>query len=117
MLGTFVLSMGYFDEFYKKALQIRRLLVEQVDEIFKQYDAILSPVSPTVAFKLGEKTKDATTMYLADIFTVFANLTGIAAISLPLFTHSSNLPFGIHAMNKNGDEKTLLSISEALLNN
>lgn len=117
MLGTFVLSTGYFDAFYNKALQIRKLLVEQVDEIFSQYDAILSPVSPTTAFEIGEKTKDATIMYLADIFTVFANLTGIAAISLPLFTHSNNLPFGLQTMTRNGDERNLLSISEMLLNN
>ncbi len=114
MLGSFVLSAGFYDAYFNKALQVRRLLFEQVNEIFKNYDAILSPVSPTTAFLLDQKIKDPTTIYLADIYTVYANLTGIAGISLPLFSHSSGMPFGLQVMTNNGDELSLLRISKML---
>ncbi len=114
MLGSFVLSAGFYDAYFNKALQVRRLLVEHANEAFQKYDAILSPTSPSIAFPIGEKIKDPTTMYLADIYTVYANLTGIAGISLPLFSHSSGMPFGLQVMSNNRDELTLLQISQML---
>ena len=116
MLGTFVLSTGYYDAYYNKAQQVRRMLTDQVNDILGHFDAIISPVSPTPAFKSGENKKDPTEMYLADIYTVLANLTGIPAISLPLFSHSYSIPFGIQVMTNRQDEVSLLRISDMLLN-
>lgn len=116
MLGTFVLSAGYYDAYYSKAQQVRRMLVEKVKDIFSKYDAILMPTSPTTAPKIGDNEKDPVATYLADIFTVFANLTGIPAISIPLFSHSKdNMPFGLQVMTDKEDEVTLLHISNKLL--
>jgi aspartyl-tRNA(Asn)/glutamyl-tRNA(Gln) amidotransferase subunit A len=116
MLGTFVLSAGYYDAYFSKAQQVRRMLVEKVKDIFSNYDAILMPTSPTTAPTIGENEKDPVATYLADIFTVFANLTGIPAISIPLFKHSKdNMPFGLQVMANKEDEVTLLHISKQLL--
>jgi aspartyl-tRNA(Asn)/glutamyl-tRNA(Gln) amidotransferase subunit A len=115
MLGTFVLSAGYFDAYFGKAQQVRRLLVNKTAEIFSQYDAIILPTSPTTAFTIGEKTEDPIAMYLADIYTVFANLTGIPGISIPLFTHSNGMPFGLQIMTGKEDEITLLKLSALLM--
>ena len=93
MLGTFVLSTGYYDAYFTKAQKVRRKLVEKTQLVFNEFDFILMPTSPSVAFKIGEKTDDPIAMYLADIYTVFANLTGIPGISLPLFKHSNGMPF------------------------
>ncbi|MEO6405836.1 MAG: Asp-tRNA(Asn)/Glu-tRNA(Gln) amidotransferase subunit GatA [Ferruginibacter sp.] len=114
MLGTFVLSTGYYDAYFTKAQQIRKLLVDRMSKIFEHYDGIIMPVSPTTAFKIGEK-KDPVAMYLADIYTVLANLCGLPAIALPMFSHSNNMPYGLQIMAKAGDELTLLNISEKLL--
>ncbi|MFN5335573.1 MAG: Asp-tRNA(Asn)/Glu-tRNA(Gln) amidotransferase subunit GatA [Bacteroidota bacterium] len=111
MLGTFVLSAGYFDAYYTKAQQVRRLLWEDCKNVFEKVDFLLMPVSPGTAFKIGEKTSDPIEMYLADIFTVFANLVGIPAIALPLFHHSNGLPFGLQLHAKHFDEASLLNIS------
>lgn len=116
MLGTFVLSTGYYDAYYSKAQKIRRLLVQKMDSIFKEYDAILMPTCPQTAFTIGQNDKDPIAMYLADIYTVLANLTGLPAISLPLFSHSNNMPFGLQVITNKTDELTLLQISEGLLN-
>lgn len=115
MLGTFVLSTGYYDAYYSKAQKIRRLLVQKMDSIFKEYDAILMPTSPQTAFTIGQNDKDPIAKYLADIYTVLANLTGVPAISLPLFSHSNNMPFGLQVITNKMDELTLLQISEGLL--
>ncbi|RYE17579.1 MAG: Asp-tRNA(Asn)/Glu-tRNA(Gln) amidotransferase subunit GatA, partial [Sphingobacteriales bacterium] len=115
MLGTFVLSTGYYDAYYSKAQKIRALLVEKMNSIFSSYDAILMPTSPETAFSFGKNDKDPIAMYLADIYTVLANLTGLPGISLPLFSHSNNMPFGIQVMTNRGNELTLLHISETLL--
>ena len=115
MLGTFVLSTGYYDAYFTKALQVRRLLVTRIGEIFSEYDFLLLPNSPTTAFRIGEKTKDPIAMYLADIFTVLANLTGVPAISLPLYKHPNGMPFGLQLLSKKGDEVSLLSASEMLM--
>lgn len=115
LLGTFVLSTGYYDAYYSKAQKIRALLVKKMDEIFTSYDAIVMPTSPQTAFDIGQNDKDPIAMYLADIYTVLANLTGIGAISLPLFSHSNNMPFGLQLMANKGDELTLLQISDLLM--
>ena len=115
MLGTFVLSTGYYDAYFSKAQKVRRRLVEKTDIVFKDIDVILMPTSPSVAFKIGEKTDDPIAMYLADIYTVFANLTGIPGISLPLFKHSNGMPFGIQLMAKQFNELSLLQASEQLM--
>lgn len=114
MLGTFVLSTGYYDAYFTRAQQVRRLLQQQTDAIFNDYDLILAPTSPTPAYKRGEKTADPVAMYMGDIFTVFANLAGLPAASIPLFKHSYNLPFGVQVMAKRFDELTLLSFSKEL---
>lgn len=115
MLGTFVLSTGYYDAYYSKAQKIRAMLVQKMDIIFGNYDAILMPTCTQTAFELGQNQTDPIAMYMADIYTVLANLTGLAAISLPLFSHSNNMPFGLQVLVNKGDELTLLSISKLLL--
>ena len=115
MLGTFVLSSGYYDAYFSKAQQVRRLLTEKTDAIFVDYDAVIMPTSPTTAFSIGDKTSDPIEMYLADIFTVFANLTGIPGISVPLFKHSNGMPFGLQIMTKKTDELTLLQLADYLI--
>lgn len=115
MLGTFVLSAGYYDAYFTKAQQVRKKLVEKTEQVFKDFDFLCMPTSPNVAFKTGEKSDDPTTIYLADIFTVFANLTGIPAISVPLFRHSTGMSFGIQVMSKKYSELSLLLVSDMLL--
>ena len=115
MLGTFVLSTGYYDAYFAKAQKVRRKLVEKTQLVFNEFDFILMPTSPSVAFKIGEKTDDPIAMYLADIYTVFANLTGIPGISLPLFKHSNGMPFGIQLMAKQFNELSLLQASQQLM--
>ncbi len=115
MLGTFVLSSGYYDAYFSKAQQVRRLLIDQTDAIFADYEAVIMPTSPTTAFKIGHKNSDPVAMYLADIFTVFANLTGIPGISVPLFKHSNGMPFGLQIMTKKADELTLLQLADYLV--
>ena len=117
MLGTFVLSEGYYDAYFTKAQQIRRLLVNQTKEIFKGFDAIMLPTVPSTAFEAGTMQKDPVAMYLADIYTVYANLTGTPAISLPLFKHSNGLPFGVQVITNNDNELTLLEFSDELMRN
>jgi aspartyl-tRNA(Asn)/glutamyl-tRNA(Gln) amidotransferase subunit A len=116
LLGTFVLSAGYFDAYFTKAQQVRNLLVQTTKNIFNQYDAIISPTVPTTAFEIGKKNNDPVEMYLADIYTVFANLTGINGISIPMFKHSNGMPFGLQIMCNAWEEEKLLSISHQLFN-
>lgn len=115
MLGTFVLSTGYYDAYFTKAQQVRQQLKKQTELIFKDFDFIIAPNSPTIAYKLGEKNKDPLAMYMGDIFTVFANLTGVPAISLPVFKHSSNLPFGLQVLSSPRNEVSLLRFSHQLM--
>ena len=115
MLGTFVLSSGYYEAYFTKAQQVRRLLVEQTANIFKDFDAILIPTVPSTAFNIGSMEKDPVATYLADIYTVFASLTGITAISLPLFKHFNNMPFGVQIMSDKYNEVTLLQLSDQVL--
>ena len=115
MLGTFVLSAGYYDAYFNKAQQIRRLLMNEAENIFLKFDALIMPVSPNTAFDIGQKDKDPIAMYLADIYTVFANITGIPAVALPLFSHSNNMPFGIQVLCNKKQELLLLEISKRLI--
>jgi len=111
MLGTFVLSAGYYDAYFTKAQQVRTLLARKTDLIFREFDVLLFPTSPSTAFKLGEKLSDPLEMYVADIFTVFSNLTGLPSISIPLFWHNNGLPYGVQIMTNRFCELSLLSLS------
>jgi len=116
MLGTFVLSAGYYDAYYAKGQKVRRILKDKTDALLADYDLLLSPTTPGTAFKFGENLDDPIKMYLEDIFTVHANLAGIPAISLPLFTHDkSGLPFGAQFMAGSFNEATLLSFAHNLM--
>jgi len=115
MLGTFVLSAGYYDAYFTRAQKVRKLLTDKIQLIFKDFDFILLPTSPVTAFKAGEKMDDPIAMYLADIYTVMANLVGVPAISLPLFKHSNGMPFGLQVMANRFDEVSLLQVSNRLL--
>jgi aspartyl-tRNA(Asn)/glutamyl-tRNA(Gln) amidotransferase subunit A len=115
LLGTFVLSAGYYDAYYTKAQQVRRIVTEKLNEILEEYDAILMPTVPSTAFKLGEKTDDPIAMYLADIYTVLANLAGVPAISVPLNRHSNGMPYGVQIITKKFDEAALLNIAHQLM--
>jgi aspartyl-tRNA(Asn)/glutamyl-tRNA(Gln) amidotransferase subunit A len=115
MLGTFVLSAGYYDAYFTRAQKVRKLLSDKIQLIFKDFDFILLPTSPTTAFKAGEKMNDPIAMYLADIYTVMANLAGIPAISLPLFWHSNGMPFGLQVLANRFNELSLLQISSRLM--
>lgn len=115
MLGTFVLSAGYYDAYFTRAQKVRQLLNEKIQLIFKDFDFILLPTTPVTAFKTGEKMEDPIAMYLADIYTVMANLVGIPAISLPLFKHSNGMPFGLQVMANRFDEVSLLQVSNQLM--
>lgn len=115
LLGNFVLSAGYFDAYFTKAQQVRRLLSDAFQDIFLNYSGLLMPTVPSPAFRLGEKTTDPIEMYLGDIYTVLANLVGSPAISLPLFQHPSGLPFGLQVMSARFNEVSLLRLSDRFL--
>ena len=115
MAGTFVLSHGYYDAYYTKGQKVRRVLQNKTNAIFKQFDLILLPTTPSTAFELNA-VKDPINMYLQDIFTVHANLTGNPAISLPLGRHSNGMPFGVQVMANHFDEKQLFNFSHYLEN-
>jgi aspartyl-tRNA(Asn)/glutamyl-tRNA(Gln) amidotransferase subunit A len=117
MLGTFVLSAGYYDAYYAKAQKVRRIIQEKSNEILSNYDLIILPTTPTTAFKLGEKTSDPVQMYLADIFTVQAPLAGLPAISVPETTHSNGLSIGIQVIGKRFEEQEMLDFAQYLTQN
>ena len=114
MLGTFVLSAGYYDAYYGKAQRVRRLLKNTTDELFSEYDMILSPTTPDVAFKFGENSEDPIKMYLEDIFTVLANLVGIPAISVPM-GDKNGLPFGIQVMANQFEEAQMFAAAKHII--
>ena len=114
MLGTYVLSAGYYDAYYRKAQKVRRLIKGDFDKAFAEVDCIVTPTSPTTAFRLGEKLDDPLTMYLSDIYTVSANLAGIPAISIPCGTDRQGLPIGLQILGKEFDEPTILRVADAL---
>lgn len=113
MLGTYALSAGYYDAYYLKAQKVRTLLTRDFQEAFRQVDAILTPTSPTAAFKLGEKVDDPLAMYLADIYTVTADLAGIPGISIPCGETREHLPIGLQILGKHFDEATVLRLAHA----
>ena len=113
MLGTYVLSAGYYDAFYLKALQVRTLLRRDYDQAFERADVIAMPTSPIPPFRLGEKTGDPLQMYLADVFTVSANLAGLPGVSVPCGFSSNGLPIGFQLMGRMFDESTLLRVADA----
>jgi aspartyl-tRNA(Asn)/glutamyl-tRNA(Gln) amidotransferase subunit A len=113
MLGTYVLSAGYYDAYYLKAQQVRTLIRRDYEEAFKTVDVVAMPTSPLPAFKIGEKMEDPLAMYLADVFTVSANLSGLPAISIPCgFTEGDTLPIGLQLTGRSFDESTLLRIAD-----
>ncbi|CAI8162620.1 MAG: Glutamyl-tRNA(Gln) amidotransferase subunit A [Crocinitomicaceae bacterium] len=114
MLGNFVLSSGYYDAYFTKAQKVRRLIKTKTEEMLKNNDVLILPTAPSTAFNIGE-IKDPIKMYLQDIFTVHANITGSPAISLPIGTHSNNLPFGIQLMANGFQENTLFEVSNLLM--
>lgn len=116
MLGTYVLSAGYYDAYYRKAQKVRRLIKEDFDSAFSKVDVILSPTTPTTAFKLGEKSDDPLQMYLSDIYTTSVNLAGLPAISIPVGNDSNNLPIGLQIIANQFNEEKLFQISEFILN-
>ena len=107
LLGTFALSSGYYDAYYKKALQARSLIINEYEKVFDKYDVILSPVAPTPAYKLGSKTGNPIEMYLGDIYTVPVNIAGVPALSLPCGKTSEGLPIGMQLIGKALSEPTL----------
>jgi aspartyl-tRNA(Asn)/glutamyl-tRNA(Gln) amidotransferase subunit A len=111
MLGTYVLSGGYYDAYYLKAQQVRTLIKRDFDEAFKHCDVIVTPTAPTTAFKIGEKTQDPLQMYLSDIYTISANLAGLPAISLPCGFDDQGMPIGLQIIGKPFDEATILRVA------
>ena len=111
MIGTYVLSSGYYDAYYLKAQKVRRLIKNDFDQAYKKVDAILTPSTPSSAFKIGEKTNDPVSMYLNDIFTVPINLAGLPAISIPAGHDKSGYPLGLQVIGKAFDEQNILNIA------
>jgi len=110
MLGTYALSSGYYDAYYKKALQVRTLIRNGFDEAFSRYDLIVGPTAPTTAYKIGEKINNPLEMYLGDIYTVSVNIAGLPGLVIPCGTDSNNLPVGLQLIGKPFDESTLLRV-------
>jgi aspartyl-tRNA(Asn)/glutamyl-tRNA(Gln) amidotransferase subunit A len=114
MLGTYVLSAGYYDAYYRKAQKVRRLIQDDFFRAFTKVDCILLPTSPTTAFRFGEKADDPLQMYLSDVYTVSANLAGVPAISVPCGVDGKGLPIGVQFVGKQFDEPTILKVADAL---
>ena len=113
MLGTYALSAGYYDAFYLKALKVRRLIRQDYDAAFEKVDFLIGPVTPTPAFKTGEKTDDPLSMYLGDLYTVSTNLAGLPGISVPCGFANSGLPIGFQLQGRPFDEQRLLQLAAA----
>lgn len=114
MLGTFVLSAGYYDAYYTKGLKVRRLIRDKTKEILANYDFILTPTTPNAAFQFGQKSKDPVEMYLEDIFTVQANLAGVPALSIPIGKNAEGMPFGLQLMADDFKEAELLAFASSI---
>jgi len=113
MLGTYALSSGYYEAYYRKAQQVRTLIKKDFEDVFQDVDLILTPTAPTAAFRIGEKTADPLQMYLSDIFTISVNLAGVPAISVPCGFTSHNLPVGLQLIGKHFDEESLFKAAYA----
>src|SRR5699024_2386245 len=109
ILGTYVLSSGFYDAYYKKAQKIRTFVKNEFDKVFSKYDVLLTPVSPTTAFKIGSKTNNPLEMYMADICTVSVNIAGVPAISLPAGVDKNNLPIGMQLIGNSFEEEKILN--------
>jgi aspartyl-tRNA(Asn)/glutamyl-tRNA(Gln) amidotransferase subunit A len=114
LLGTYALSAGYYDAYYGKAQQVRRLLAEEYLRAFSEVDALVTPTSPMPPFKLGEKTGDPLSMYLADIYTVTASLAGICGVSVPCGATSAGLPVGMQVLAAHFNESTAFRVARAV---
>ena len=117
ILGTFILSSGYYDSYYNQALKVRRLIKNQFVDAFEDVDLILTPTSPSPAFKIGEKIKDPVTMYLSDIFTVPMSLAGVPAMNVPFGENKEGLPIGVQFVSNYFDENKIFSIAKFINNN
>jgi len=114
MLGTYVLSAGYYDAYYRKGQKVRRLIKQDFDRAFAEVDCLITPTSPTTAFRAGEKVEDPLAMYLSDVYTTSANLAGIPGLSLPCGQDGQGLPIGVQILGKQFDESTVLRVADLL---
>ena len=114
LLGTYVLSAGYYDAYYRKGQQVRTLLTQDFNQAFAKVDALVCPVTPAPAFRFGEKTDDPLQMYLEDIYSVAASLAGICGMSVPVGATSHGLPVGVQVLGKHFDEATVLRVGAAI---
>jgi aspartyl-tRNA(Asn)/glutamyl-tRNA(Gln) amidotransferase subunit A len=114
MLGTYALSAGYYDAYYLQAQKVRTLLARDFQKAFEDVDVIVTPTTPTAAFKLGEKVDDPVSMYLADIFTVTADLVGIPGVSVPCGNTKEGLPIGVQILGRHFDEATVLKVGHVI---
>jgi aspartyl-tRNA(Asn)/glutamyl-tRNA(Gln) amidotransferase subunit A len=114
MIGTYVLSAGYYDAYYLKAQKVRALIKRDFDEAFTKVDAILTPATPSAAFPVGEKQDDPVAMYLNDVFTVTANLAGIPGMTVPAGFDRQGLPLGLQVLGRNFDEETVFAVSTTI---
>ena len=114
LIGAYVLSAGYYDAYYLKALKVRRRIADDFDQAFEKVDALLTPTAPSAAFGLGENTADPVAMYLNDIFTVTVNLAGLPALSVPAGLDAQGLPLGLQLIGRALDEGTLFQLGGAL---
>ncbi len=112
MLGTYVLSSGYYDAYYRKAQKVRRLIKKDFDNVFSEIDLLITPTTPTVAFKIGEKSDDPLQMYLSDIYTTSANLAGIPGMSIPIGKNSENLPIGLQILSQQFEEEKIFQLAK-----
>ena len=117
LIGTYVLSSGYYDAYYLKAQKVRQLIKKDFDNVYNNVDAILTPSTPSSAFKIGEKTNDPISMYLNDIFTVPVNLAGLPAISVPAGLDKKGYPLGLQLIGKTLDEQNILNVAYAFEKN
>jgi aspartyl-tRNA(Asn)/glutamyl-tRNA(Gln) amidotransferase subunit A len=116
LMGTFVLSHGYSDAYYHQALKVRRIIHDEMKAVLQEVDAILTPTTPTTAFKVGEKVNDPLAMYKADIFTVGVNVVGVPALVVPVGKDANGLPVGMQLIADHYDEATLFTLGSALEN-
>jgi aspartyl-tRNA(Asn)/glutamyl-tRNA(Gln) amidotransferase subunit A len=114
MIGSYVLSSGFFDAYYLQAQKARTLLINEFNELFKKYDVLIGPVAPTPAFKIGENSSDPVKMYLGDIMTVPTSLAGLPAISVPAGVSKAGLPIGVQLMGPSKSDAKLLSLARSL---
>jgi len=114
LIGTYVLSAGYYDAYYIKAQRVRTLIADDFRKVFEDVDVLLTPTAPSAAFAIGEKMDDPVAMYLNDVFTVPASMAGLPAISVPAGLDANGLPLGLHLIAKPFDEETLLRVAQSL---